>query len=211
MDVSAILGSNKGLNKKGKGKRKKRSGVKELLMLWILKRRSPIGRYRLKKMMGLLNHEGVVREMLTELQEQGYVLSNRSGSILTDSGKILLEKRLKAYDIVYIKVFDAPVFSDAPVSIGIHLQNRGDKIKSAMKLRDLAVRGGATGATIILVKENKLMIPSVKQDLFSQDPRLAKRFHETFHLKDNDVVAIISAQNEWNAVEASLTIAKVLS
>lgn len=98
MDIRTVLESG---SKKigGRGSKKKRSDVKELLMLWILKRKSPIGRYRLKYMLGLSEHEGVVRQMLEEFQKQGYVSASRSGCVLTDRGKSFLENRLRSYYI----------------------------------------------------------------------------------------------------------------
>ncbi|MFH0897561.1 MAG: DUF4443 domain-containing protein [Candidatus Bathyarchaeota archaeon] len=63
---------------------------------------------------------------------------------------------------------------------------------SELELRDIAVRGGATGATVILFKGEKLIIPSAHPDFFSEHPIIAEKIHETFNLKDNDVVAVIS-------------------
>ena len=82
MDLPTILEA-----QQRKGKRKSRSDVKELLMLLILDREGPIGRYRLKKFLGLSKHEGLVRQMLKELKIRGYILANKSGSVLTEIGK----------------------------------------------------------------------------------------------------------------------------
>jgi hypothetical protein len=80
-----------------------------------------------------------------------------------------------------------------------------------MSLRDLAVRGGATGATILLFKEGELSIPSVHPDFLSQHPNLIKGLQEIFTLEEDDVVALISAEDEWTGVESAITIADALS
>lgn len=186
-------------------------GIKELLTLLILDRWGPIGRYRLKDMIGLSDNEGVVRRMLASLQKQGHISASKSGCTLTQKGKALLEKRLRAHHIVDLRAFDSPILKAGPVTIGVHLQNRVDRIGSAMEIRDTAVRGGATGATIIFFKEGKLSIPSVHPDFLSEHPNLAKKIHESFHLEEKDVVVVVSAEDEWKGFEATLTIANVLS
>lgn len=211
MDIPPVLSSEPRTGRKGsRGKRRKRSEVKELLMLLILNREGPVGRYRLKEMIGLSEHEGVVRQMLANLQRQGYTSASRSGCALTQKGKALLEKSLRAHHIAAIKTFDSPILKAGPISIGSHLKNMADKIELAMEIRDIAVRGGATGATIILFKEGKLSIPSVRPDFLSEHPNLAKKIRESFNLEDNDVVVIVSAEDEWRGFEASITIARTL-
>ena len=197
--------------KETRGIRKKRSEIKELLMLMILNRKGPIGRYRLKEMLNLSEHEGVIRYMLTDLQNQSYVSASKLGCALTQKGKALLEKRLRAYDIIDIKTFYTPILTTTPISMGLHIQNKADKIESAMKLRDHAVRGGAVGATIILFKDEKLIIPSVNIGFFSRHPTLAKKIHDAFSLENNDILVVVSTEEEWRGMEASITIAKVLS
>ena len=180
-------------------------------MLLILNREGPIGRYRLKDVMGLAEHEGLVRQMLADFQKQGCVSARKSGCSLIRKGKTLLDKRFKALHIADIKPFVSPILRTEPASVGLHLQNRADKVDSAMKIRDVAVRGGAIGATVILFKEGKLSIPSVQSDFLSENLSLDEKVHESFNLKDNDVVVIVSADDEWRGFEASITIAEALS
>jgi hypothetical protein len=97
------------------------------------------------------------------------------------------------------------------MTLGIHLQNRADRIESAMSLRDLAVRGGATGATILLFKEGELSIPSVHPDFLTEHPNLIKDIQETFTLEEDDVIALISTEDEWTGVEVAITLADALS
>ena len=110
-------------------------------MLLISNREGPIGRYHLKDIMGLSEHEGLVRQMLVDLRKQGYSSTSKSGCVLTQNGKTLLMKRLKVLHIADIKPFDSPIFQAGPVSIGLHLQNRADKIDSAMKIREVKFYG----------------------------------------------------------------------
>lgn len=185
--------------------------TKELLILLVLNQKGPIGRYRLKDMVGLSEHEGLVKQILANLQKQDYTSANKSGCILTEKGRTLLEKQLKDLNIIAIKPLDLPILKSDFVSVGLHLQNAADKIESAMKIRDVAVRGGASGATIIIFKEGKLIVPSVHPSFLNENPSLLKRIQNSFKLEDNDVIAIISAEDEWKGFEASITVATTLS
>jgi len=162
-------------------------------------------------MLGLSGHEGSVRQMLVNLQSQGYLAASRSGCTLTPTGTTFLEARLTSKYIAAIKRVGAQLLTVGPVTLGVHLQNRADHIESAMSLRDLAVRGGATGATILLFKEGELSIPSVHPDFLSDHPNLIKNLQETFTLEEDDVIALISAEDEWIGVEAAITLADALS
>ncbi len=162
-------------------------------------------------MLGLSDHEGLVRQMLVNLQSQGYLAASRSGCTLTPTGTTFLEARLVSKHIVAIKRVDAQLLTVGPMTLGVHLRNRADRIESAMSLRDLAVRGGATGATILLFKEGELSIPSVHPDFLSEYPNLIKGLQEAFTLEEDDVIALISAEDEWTGVEAAITLADSLS
>ncbi len=180
-------------------------------MLLTLQREGPIGRYRLKEVIGLLDHEGVVRQMLVDFQDHGYVAASRSGCTLTEEGKTLLEEELSAHHIAAIKRFDAPLLTAGSVGVAVHLRQRAHRVRSAMKIRDIAVRTGALGATVILVKDTQLRVPSVSPMFFTDHPELGAKIHEAFRLKDGDVVVVIGAEEAWRGFEAALTIARALS
>lgn len=188
-----------------------RSEVKELLLLLMLEREGPIGRYRLKEVVGLPEHEGVVRQMLADLQAEGYVSASRSGCTLTREGNTLLAEVLNAHHIAAIKRFDLPLLTPGPIGVAVHLRKRANQVGSAMKVRDIAVRGGALGATVILFQDEKLTVPSVSPDFFDDHPDLGEKIHEAFRLKEDDVVAVISADDAWRGFEASITIARNLA
>lgn len=212
MDISPILKEKPKIQqKKRRGKRKKRSQVKELLMLLVIDLEGTIGRYRLKDILALSEHEGIVRQMLLELKNNNYISINKSGCLLTHKGKSFLKNYLQSHNIVEIQMFDSPLLKAGDVSIGMHLHNMADKFDSAMQARDIAIRGGATGATLITVHDNLLHIPSVNYDFFSVHPNLARKIHNSFKLKNNDIIFVISAKDKWRAFEASIILANTLS
>jgi len=192
---------------KKRGKRKKRSEIKKLLLLWILNQEGPIGRYRLKELLDLSEHEGIVREMLNDLKKENFIVAKRLGCSLTEKGKTFFADQVKVRNIVSIKTLESTILTEQPISLGVHLRNQADKIVSTMDIRDIAVRGGASGATILLFKQDRITIPSVHPDFLSKHPSVAKNIRNSFDLSDNDVVAIIYAEDKWKGVEAAITLA----
>ena len=57
-------------------------------MLLVLNRKGQMGRYRLKEVIGLSEHEGLVKQMLVGLQKQGCISASKLGcSILKRKSK----------------------------------------------------------------------------------------------------------------------------
>ena len=77
-----------------------------------------------------------------------------------------------------------------------------------MKLRDIAIRGGASEATIIFYQKNQLIIPLVNSDFFSKNPLLSKKLSNFYKLKNNDVIILLSSDSLYNGIEASIFMVK---
>ena len=193
------------------GKRKRRLELKELLMLLLLKLEGPVGRYRLKHMLGMTEHEGVVKLMLADLRRNSHISADRLGSKLTVKGEELLDQRLKDYSIETIEDVNIPPLEAGLVSVGIHLKGKADAIQSGIEQRDATVRAGATGATILTYKDGVLGIPKVYRDISSEYPDLNDQIHRSFSLVDRDVLIITSAKDRWKALEGALAAAKILA
>jgi hypothetical protein len=176
-------------------------------MLLCLKFEGPVGRYRLKDMLGLSEHEGIVKLMLSDLQKRGYVSAGKLGSILTVKGEKLLVQHLKAYDVVDVKDFDVLDLKTGPVSVGIQIRGKANKIRFGIEQRDATVRAGAKGATVLTFKEGVLGLPPMFDDLSSKYPDLAAKILETYNLINGDVIIFVSAGNRWRALEGALAAA----
>jgi predicted transcriptional regulator len=197
--------------KSDRGKRKTRDAVKQTLLLLIIQREGPIGRYRLKTLLEMTVHEGIVRHMLTEYQAAGIITSSRQGAALTPQGHDHLQQLLHQYRILNIQHLTIPLMSTTPSTLGVHLLDCADKITSAMNIRDIAIRGGATSATVVTYRDEALTIPAVDPTFITNNPTLTRQLHTAFTLKPNDVILLISAESDWRGLEAALHIAASLT
>ena len=159
----------------------------------------------------MADHEGIVRQMLVEFQHHNYLTTSQSGVLLTPKGHEFLEKQMAHYQISAIRPVETPFFQDPLIAIGLHLKASASRIISAMQLRDIAVKGGATGAIILIYTNNQLTVPSVTPDYLSKNPTLTQTIENHFHLINNDILVIIGAATLWKGIEAALVIALSLA
>ncbi len=192
------------------GKRKKRSDIKNILLLIIIRREGPVGRYRLKEMLDLSHREGLVRLMLTDLKREGYLKTSKSGSELTSIGHAYIKKIFKKNDILAVKELNLERFGIEANSFIIHLQNQLIP-KPVVELRDIAVKAGASGAIILLFKKERLIVPTVYPDLSLNHPELANTLRYNFELSEEDALIICFSKNKWRALESCLSVTLFLS
>jgi predicted transcriptional regulator len=198
-------------NKSERGKRKTRDTIKQILLLLIIQREGPIGRYRLKTLLEMADREGVVRAMLEEYQAANIITSSRQGAALTPQGHNYLQQLLRQYRILNIQQLTIPLMSTNPSTLGVHLQDCADQIGSAMDVRDIAIRGGAISATVVTYHDGGLTIPAVDPTFIINNPTFTEQLHTTFCLQPNDVVILISAESDWRGLEAGIHIATALA
>ena len=79
-----------------------------------------------------------------------------------------------------------------------------------MKQRDAAIMVGADGATTLVVKGKKLIIPGVSDNIAKDYPVAYKQIVELLNLEQNDVVIVGTAKTrekaEYGALAAALTL-----
>lgn len=180
-------------------------------MLLCLKIAGPIGRYRLKNMLGLSEYEGIVKLMLSDLREKDCLLTSKGGSKLTAKGEKLLVQLLKAYCIVDVKEFNPLELKTGPVTVGIQIRGKADKIRFGIEERDTAVRAGAQGAAVLTFENGALRLPPILRDVSLKYPKLVVKILEAYRLVDGDVVIFVSAENKWRALEGALAVAVSLN
>jgi hypothetical protein len=148
--------------------------------------------------------------MLTDLKQQGYLKSSKSGSELTKMGHGYIETLFKKYDILDLQEVNLRLFGIDANSFIIHLQNHSIP-KPVVELRDIAVKAGASGSIIVLFKNDRFIVPTVYSDLSLEHPDLAKILLYSFELSDENILIICFSKNKWRALEGCLAITLYLS
>lgn len=166
-----------------------------------------IGRSKLAEELGV--GEGAMRTMINRLKDAGLITTSKLGCTLTSKGLKLWNE--------YKTVFRRKVgigkteLTLADYNFAILVKNRGHKVKSGMKQRDAAIMVGAKGATTIMFKGERLIIPSVSDNMAKDFPETANRMVRLLQPEENDVIVVGSADNlvkaEYGALAAAWTLA----
>ncbi|MEM2466797.1 MAG: DUF4443 domain-containing protein [Candidatus Bathyarchaeia archaeon] len=166
----------------------------------------PMGRGKLAEELRI--GEGAMRTIINRLKRAGLISTSRTGCQLTAKGLKLFDEYRKTLGkrakLEEVKLMPAP-FNSA-----ILAKNCGNKVKSGIEQRDTAVRAGARGATTIIFKNGRLVIPSVCDDLSRDYPKIAEKLIALLQPEENDVIVVAGADTlelaEYGAAAAAWTL-----
>lgn len=165
-----------------------------------------IGRSKLAKELGV--GEGAMRTMIKRLKDAGLVTISKLGCVLTSKGlKLWNEYNTVLRRKVEIGKIELTL---ADYNFAILVKNRGHKVKSGMEQRDAAIMVGAKGATTVMFKGKRLIIPSVSDDVAKNFPKAANQMVRLLQPEENDVIVVGSADSlvraEYGALAAAWTL-----
>lgn len=177
--------------------------IKALLLL----ESESIGRQRMSKMLGL--GEGSVRTLVKKLLKRELVSVDPVGGChLTESGRLVVR------EIHEIILSSKEVVLD---ELGINLpswavQVRGPFVPSMSitKLRDIAVRNGAEGMLVFTIKDSKISLPMIVNDISEDYPILVTSLEKLFSLKNGDLILVAFAKDKKVAELGALAVALYL-
>ena len=183
-------------------------GVKEALLLLILDREGPMGRYRLRRALDMT--EGRVRGMLTRMGREGLLEASKLGCRLTDRGRETVESWMREHGVVRVEEVDLTELGVGPHTVLIQVRGGARHVRTGVEQRDVAVRHGALGAVNITFTGGKLSVPSVYDDLSRDHPALSKAIIERFKPSEGDLLVAPFAEDRYRALEAAIAVAMSL-
>lgn len=166
----------------------------------------PTGRNKLAKNLNV--GEGAVRTIIDRLKEANLITVSKAGCALTKNGLRLWRE--------YKSVFEKKVevgkneLTLADYNFAVLVKDCGLKVKSGVEQRDAAVMAGAKGATTIILRKGRLVIPSVSDNVAEDFPKAANQIIQLLQPKENDVVIIASSNTLEKAEYSTLAAAWTL-
>ena len=155
--------------------------------LWTLHRSSPMGRQRLTALLGI--GEGSVRTIIGILVSEGLVKADEAGMRLTAEGRRRVEKAGLA-----VATVNARGLCVGQCDVAVLVRGKASKVRDGLRQRDEAVKAGAAGATTIVFRRGRILMPP-ETDLDAEYPQLSRQVRAAFALEEEDVVVIGSAQD----------------
>lgn len=132
--------------------------------------------------------EGTVRTLIKHLKMYGMIESSNAGTKMTKKGSSLLSDLLSFLP-------SETRLSKCNITLGKHnyailIRDMSYAVRSGIEQRDAAVKVGASGATTLLFKDNKFLIPKTNYDALKGEEELANQLIQILHPHEEDVIII---------------------
>jgi predicted transcriptional regulator len=180
--------------------------VLHILLAIELIAKKPIGRSKLAEELKV--GEGAVRTVIDRLKTTGLITTSKMGCTLTDKGLKLWNE----YKLIFNKKVKLERSELMPTNynLAILVKNYGHEVKSGMEQRDAAIKVGAKGATTLIFRGGRLILPSVSDDAAKDFPKVTNQIMRLLQPDENDVIVIGGADSldvaEYGAMAAAWTL-----
>ena len=166
----------------------------------------PIGRGKLAKELGI--GEGTIRTIIKRLKDSNLIEISKNGCHLTSFGKNFWKKFKEK---IPKKIFlEKNEFSLAEYTVAVLIRKCAGKVRIGMQQRDAAIMAGAEGATTLVVKDGKIILPGVSDDVAKDYPVAYRQIVKLLKPEHDDVVVVGTGETkekaEYGALAAALTL-----
>jgi len=152
--------------------------------------------------------EGATRTLIERLKTAHLISISRKGCSLTEKGK----KIWNDFESVFPKKtsLERNELALADCNVAVQIRGVGGKVRTGVEQRDAAIIAGAKGASTLIFKSKKLIMPNVSKDVSQDFPIVYRQITTLLKLKENDAVVIGSADTwsraEYGALAAAWTL-----
>jgi hypothetical protein len=153
--------------------------------------------------------EGTVKTLVKHLKMHGLVQTSNGGTKMTAKGRGICEGLMSAMP----SEMSLPRCSVAlgKFNYAVLVREFGFAVRSGIEQRDAAIKMGATGATTLLYRDDKLVMPASSQDSLRKEPKVRKMIIEKLRPEEGDVVIIGSADSNEKTAELAAKNAALLT
>ena len=136
--------------------------------------------------------EGSIKGMLKVLKDWKWIEVSHGGVVLTEFGR----KNYLDFGIRFVDLCNES-YAVGTYQQGVIVSGAADKVTNGMAQRDDAVRNGAEGASVFIMREGKLILPVI-WNMDERDPEFARKVREA-GMEDGDVLLLIGADSPETA------------
>lgn len=148
--------------------------------------------------------EGSMRTIVEFLREKGYVDVKQTGIKISYKGQEFLRNLP-----IRMERLDPSDISIAVRNVAVLVRNRAEKISLGIEQRDAAIKAGAEGATTIVIKGGKMIVPP-DYYLDKEKPEIARGLRKLLSPNDGDIVIVGAAEEFERAEDGALAAAFAL-
>lgn len=177
-----------------------------LMVIWLIAEKGPIGRGKLSEELDIGG--GAIRTLIKRLKESGVIHTSSLGCSLTEKGSKVWDE---IGQLIPQKVgLPENDLTFAVYNVAVLVKGRGDRVKDGLEQRDATIAVGAKGATTLIYRDKKLIVPQVSEDLAKDFPVAFEQIARKIRIEENDVIVVGSAdalkKAEYGALAAAWTL-----
>jgi hypothetical protein len=171
--------------------------VHVLKTLQLIKERGHVSRHTLCKKLDL--GEGTVKTLVKHLKIYDLVETDNTGTRISEKGNKLLSE-------LELSIPAEMTISTCSIALGkfnyaILLKQMSYVIKTGIEQRDAAIKMNALGATTLVYRDKKFMIPNTNFDALHKEQKLHKLLLDRLNPEEDDVLIIGSDNKSQRAAE----------
>ena len=140
---------------------------------------------------------GSIKTLVKYLKTTSMIKTSNAGTILTEKGERIISQILS--HIPKETVIPSSSITVGRFNYAVLVKNISNSINYGIEQRDIAIKSGATGATTLLFKQGKFLVPKTNFDALADESKIQKVLMKNLKPDDNDVIIIgsdnISKQN----------------
>ena len=171
--------------------------VHVLKTLQLIQERGHVSRHTLCKKLGL--GEGTVKTLVKHLKIYDLVETDKTGTRITEKGnKLLSELALSMPAEMNISTCSVALGN---FNYAILLKQMAYVIKTGIEQRDAAIKMNALGATTLVYKDKRFMIPKTNFDALHKEQKLRTLLVEALNPEEDDVLIIGSDNKSERSAE----------
>lgn len=153
--------------------------------------------------------EGTVKTLVKHMKMHRLVETSNGGTKMTAKGRGICSELLSSMPLE----MSLPRCSIAlgKFNYAVLVREFGFAIKSGIEQRDAAIKMGATGATTLLFRDSKFVMPASSQDSLKKEPEVRRMLAEKLKPEEGDVIIIGSADSNEKTAELAAKNAALLT
>ena len=169
--------------------------VHVLKAMQLMESKKRISRSLLMRELGL--GEGSIKTLVKHMKMSGLIENSNAGMWSTNKGRTVYEKLHDAIpnemDVIKCSI------ALGKFNYAVLVKDIAYNIGSGIEQRDAAIKLGAVGATTLVFKNGRLLMPDTQEDLLRNNPKIHSLIIKKLSPKDNDVIIIGSSENKRTA------------
>ena len=169
--------------------------VHVLKAMQLMENKRRISRSLLMDELGL--GEGSVKTLVKHMKMSGLIENSNAGMWSTNKGKTVYAK-LHCAIPNEMEIFKCNI-ALGKFNYAVLVKDVAYDIGSGIEQRDAAIKLGAVGATTLIFKNSRLLMPDTREDLLRNNPKIHSLIIKKLMPKDNDVIIIGSSDDKRTA------------